>query len=509
MYQLLLTRKYLSSKVMPLLASLAVLLCTAMVLVIWSVMGGFLDMLVRSGRTMTGDVIVAWPNAGFGHYEDLVRRLEADEMVEAAAPVIESFALIGLPDGRQETVMLRGVDGPSYGRVTAFRDILWWKKIDRPLPKDKDLLDPRNRALKAPGWDAVYEQGLSLTVKDRSTGAPTAALVMGIEVSGFNDRTEHGFYNPMKVFRRTPDGGHEVVDLFMPVDGTITVNTIPLDSRGTAVETVSRVLPVANEFMSGLFDLDNRLVLVRLDMAQEMLKLGKSDRVVDDPSSPDGYRIVGENPARVTHVLVRGKGDLGTFGAANPLKRRVESIYEQFAEAHRGEVPGLVPIVIMTWEDQNRTMIGAVRKETALVLSLFSLVSLVAVILVLTIFWAMISDKTRDIGIMRALGASKAGIAWVWLMYGLAIGVVGSSLGMVTAYVIVTNINPIHEWMGSAMGLTIWDPAVYYFFTIPNRVDPSHAAIVWAGGVLSCFVGAFIPAVRAANMRPVRALRFE
>ena len=321
MYQLLLTRKYLTSKLMPLLASLAVLLCTAMVLVIWSVMGGFLDMLVRSGRTMTGDVIVAWPNAGFGHYEDLVERLEADDLVESATPVIESFALIGLPDGRQETVMLRGVDGPSYARVTAFRDILWWKKLAQPLPKDKDLLDPRNRDLRNPGWDTVYEQGLSLTVKDRKTGLPTAALVPGIEVSGFNDRTPAGYYNPMRVNKRLPNGRDEVVDLFMPVDGTITVNTIPIDSRGKAVETVSRVLPVANEFMSGLFDLDNRLVLVRLDMAQDMLKLGKSEKVVDDLSSPDGYRVVGENPARVTHVLVRGKGDLGTFGAAIPLKR--------------------------------------------------------------------------------------------------------------------------------------------------------------------------------------------
>jgi len=269
------------------------------------------------------------------------------------------------------------------------------------------------------------------------------------------------------------------------------------------------VLPVANEFMSGLFDLDNRLVLVRLDMAQEMLKLQKSDKVIDDPTTPDGYKVVGENPARVTHVLIRGKGDLGKFGAAIPLKRRVESIYEQFAEAHRGEVPGVVPIIILTWEDQNRTMIGAVRKETALVLSLFSLVSLVAVILVLTIFWAMISDKTRDIGIMRALGAGRAGIAWVWLMYGLAIGTVGTSLGVATAWVIVTNINPIHEWMGDAMGLTIWSPEVYYFVTIPNQVDPTHAAVVAIAGVLSCFVGAFIPAVRAANMRPVDALRFE
>ncbi|MBL8963533.1 MAG: hypothetical protein JNK70_05635, partial [Phycisphaerae bacterium] len=74
MYQALLTRRYLTSKIMPLLASLAVVLCTAMVLIVWSVMGGFLVKLMNSGRALVGDVVVAWPNTGFAHYDDLIGR---------------------------------------------------------------------------------------------------------------------------------------------------------------------------------------------------------------------------------------------------------------------------------------------------------------------------------------------------------------------------------------------------------------------------------------------------
>ena len=83
MYQLLLTKRYLFSKIMPLLAAMAVVLCTAMVLVVWSVMNGFLTMLIGSGRTMTGDVAIVWPNAGFGHYQELVSELEKDPQVAA------------------------------------------------------------------------------------------------------------------------------------------------------------------------------------------------------------------------------------------------------------------------------------------------------------------------------------------------------------------------------------------------------------------------------------------
>ena len=100
-------------------------------------------------------------------------------------------------------------------------------------------------------------------------------------------------------------------------------------------------------------------------------------------------------------------------------------------------------------------------------------------------------------------------MAWLFLRYGLTLGVTGSALGLGLAYLIVTNINAIHDWMGRALGVEIWSPETYYFTEIPNDVDPVHAGIVFAGGILFSAVGALAPALRAAMMDPVRALRFE
>ena len=97
----------------------------------------------------------------------------------------------------------------------------------------------------------------------------------------------------------------------------------------------------------------------------------------------------------------------------------------------------------------------------------------------------------------------------VWLRYGLIIGLVGSLLGGLLSYTIVRNINPIHEWLGSAFNVVVWDPKVYYFSEIPNKVDPTTMAIVLAGGVLASALGALVPSLRAAFMDPVRALRYE
>ncbi|MCR9076346.1 MAG: hypothetical protein NXI07_09950, partial [bacterium] len=166
MYQALLTRKYLTRKIMPMLAMVAVMLSVATILVTWSVMGGFLATLIQSGRTLVGDVAIVWPNVGFGYYDELIEDLEADPMIEAATPTIETFGMIRLPDDRIELISIKGVDPESYSSVTGFTDTLWWKPIDEPTPKDREREDLRLQAddLKAEGGidlEQVHQNGLT------------------------------------------------------------------------------------------------------------------------------------------------------------------------------------------------------------------------------------------------------------------------------------------------------------------------------------------------------------
>ena len=77
------------------------------------------------------------------------------------------------------------------------------------------------------------------------------------------------------------------------------------------------------------------------------------------------------------------------------------------------------------------------------------------------------------------------------------------------AALIVLNINPIHEWLGKAFGVYVWDPAIYHFPKIPSELDATKVVIVLVSGVIASVLGALIPALKAANMDPVRSLRFE
>jgi lipoprotein-releasing system permease protein len=345
--------------------------------------------------------------------------------------------------------------------------------------------------------------------------------------------------------RALADGSTEFVDVFMPRDGSVGLTILALDSEGHPIDPVTQTLPIANEFQSGLYEVDQGTIFVPLDIIQRMLRLDAAQKVelVRDDENPFAIEIdpvtgevgpkmkeiIGVDPARVTTVLVKG-----VDGAElEAIRTRVRAVYEEFAQAHIGEVPDSIQMEyqIKTWEDLNRTMISAVKKETIMVLFIFGIVSFTTVFLVLAIFWSMATEKTKDIGVLRALGASTLGIAWLWIRYGASIGIVGSIAGTALGYWVVLNINEIHDWMGDVLGpwlsnvltwfagligqgpvvvdLVIWDPRQYYFVEIPSEVDPSKAAIIFVIGILTCILGAAIPAIHSARMDPVKALRFE
>jgi lipoprotein-releasing system permease protein len=522
-YQALLTRKYLTSKIMPLLAAVAVMLCTAMVLTVWSVMGGFLSRLLESGRSLVGDVTIEWPNTGFAHYDELIDLLEEHPRVKAATPMIDTFGLVSLPDNRVEGVNIRGIDPKTYGEVVDYTQALWWKPLDKPAEKDhkgEDVrLDPRYKEL----FEAVYQEGLSLSEPDSKTGVPQWAAVPGIEMLGLSKREASGIYRLGSLGKALPDGG--VANVMTPAfQQRITVRVVPFDREGRDVRLVSRPFAVANEFRTGVFEIDRRTIYIPLAAAQSMMKMEEAKSAVSGgtPAAGGAFNpydlnadgtpavpvITGIDPARVTTVLVRAKDGV----SPDELREACDQVYETFAEKHR-DVPAARTLrennLIRTWEMRQAQFVAAVRKETSLVLFILGFVSATASFLILAIFWAMISEKTKDIGVLRSLGASRAGIAWLWIRYGLAIGVVGSLAGGALAWLVVSNINPIHDWMGSVLGVTVWDPRVYYFTTIPNTIEPVRAVIVLISGLVFSLLGAIIPAIRAATLDPVRALRFE
>ena len=141
MYQLLLITKYLRRKLAPLFAAVAVTLCTAMVIIVISVMGGFLDQLERSIQNIAGDLTVtAFTLRGFPDYEDLAARLEAMPEVAVATPMIKSYGLVNLGQ-RSDAVQLIGIEPGDYARVLPYRESLAWGSDDLAAELDAAASD--------------------------------------------------------------------------------------------------------------------------------------------------------------------------------------------------------------------------------------------------------------------------------------------------------------------------------------------------------------------------------
>ena len=164
---------------------------------------------------------------------------------------------------------------------------------------------------------------------------------------------------------------------------------------------------------------------------------------------------------------------------------------------------------VSTWRDKQGPLLAAVEMETAILNMLLFLIIAVAGFGILAIFFMIVVEKTKDIGILKSLGAHGSGIMGIFLSYGLSLGLVGAGAGMVLGLLFVRHINEIRIWLGKLTGQMVFDPSIYYFYEIPTSVNPWTVAWIVAGALAIAVAASVMPALRAARLHPVEALRYE
>jgi lipoprotein-releasing system permease protein len=180
----------------------------------------------------------------------------------------------------------------------------------------------------------------------------------------------------------------------------------------------------------------------------------------------------------------------------------------------RDAIRALLPISqyryrVDSWKDMQGPLLAAVQWETTILNILLFLIIGVAGFGIFATFFMIVVEKTKDIGILKSLGASSRGVMSIFLSYGCALGTMGAGVGMVLGVLFVWYINDIATLIEWVTGQEVFDPTVYYFQEIPTILNPLTIAWIVAGAMIIALLASVLPALRAARMHPVEALRYE
>ena len=304
--------------------------------------------------------------------------------------------------------------------------------------------------------------------------------------------------------------------------------------RGVDPATEGHVSRLPDDMIAGKFDLSGRGMIVGVDFASNLhLQIGDHlsiysarqikkmkaahDRKEDEAILPDDYEVRGifdagyyEYNARVVVTSLDNAQDLYDLNdSVHGLFVVLNDAYQ--AAAVKAQLTNALgdDFAVTTWMEQSSGILNALIVEKNVMFYLLFFIVLVAALCILSAQITFVIQKTREIGMLKALGASRLQISGIFLVQSAIIGVIGVVSGYGLGMLAVTYRNEFLHFMRRATGWELFPASVYGFGDLPALITSSDVAIICLGSFVICILGGLLPAIRAGNLKPVEALRYE
>ena len=541
MYKLLLSWRYLKTRFIALASIVSVTLGVATLIVVNSVMAGFVNQMQSRIHGILSDVEISAPLLSDikepKAFIEEVRQIVGDDLKELTS-VVRSNALISFNfHDRQWTqhVMLLGIDDETFGKVTDFEPYL-----TNEIKKEKfsfELEETGYTKFNNAGWNyrrekfwqqqelqklqreyqSLYDQDAKRVMLDQNSSgySPDGRLIKNNSPAPAATTAPKAKFVSLpqtppdieEIYQDKTDDQDDSKDHFAAVKPDGTVELAPFDphmglrKRLTAEEMFDPARDQYTGIILGLGISERKMrqhdgttseiymVNPGDDVQMTFLSGGAAKPVIENFTIADFYSSnMHEYDSSFAFVPLSELQKLR--GMVDPLTGQgsVSAIQIKLNEgADLDEVrdrllsrfpPDQYALNIRTWQDSQRPLLSAIQMELTILNILLFMIIAVAGFGILATFFMIVVEKTRDIGILKALGAPSRGVMSIFLSYGMSLGLVGTGVGVVLGLLFVAYINKIATVVGYVTGQEVFDPEFYYFSEIPTMVSPTMVVFV-------------------------------
>ena len=242
--------------------------------------------------------------------------------------------------------------------------------------------------------------------------------------------------------------------------------------RATPFGTVPRQVgyTVTAIFEIGIYDYDKAFVVMPIPNAQTLLMTGDTISMIEVKTT---------DPDTVRETLT-------------PLARKLEGQ----AEIH-------------DWKSLNASLFDALQIERVAMFFVLSIIVVVAVFNILSSLIMLVRSKTRDIAILRTMGATRKSLLKIFVTVGFTIGAIGTVAGLILGAIVLIFRQQIVRGIEILFGVNLWDPSIRFLTTLPAKTDPKEVIAIVVLALVLSFLATLYPARKAAGTDPVQVLRYE